>query len=318
MKPLVIGLGEVLWDVLPSGPRMGGAPANFACHARALGAEAAVISSVGRDEDGERLLELLAELGLSTEGISTDVERATGSVTVELGTDGQPCYTIREGVAWDHIVATEAALAQAAAASAICFGSLGQRSLVSQQSIRRLVEATPASALRIFDVNLRQGFYSSEVIHDSLVMANVLKLSDSELPVLAELLNLQGSLREQIETLRSHYDLKLVVYTRGGNGSILWDGVTWCEHSGLPAEVKDTVGAGDSFTAATTMGFLLGWPLGAISENANAVAAHVCSCVGAIPPIPEALRQRFTKDAFSGKAVTEPAMRLTGLSQSRA
>jgi fructokinase len=290
-----------LWDLLPSGPRMGGAPANFACHARALGAEAAIISSVGADDLGNRLLEELSKLGVDTSGISTDAARPTGTVGIELGMDGQPCYTIRDSAAWDNIAASETAVALMASAAAVCFGSLGQRSASSRYTIRRLVQATPVSTLRVFDVNLRQNFYSGELIHDSLELANLVKLNDSELPVLAGSLNLRGSLRDQIEALHARYSLRMVAYTRGSDGSILWDGCNWCEHPGLPSDVKDTIGAGDSFTAAVTLGVLRGWPLEWISETANAVAAHVCSCVGAIPPIPQSLRQRFGSDAASNR-----------------
>lgn len=313
MKPLVIGLGEALWDLLPSGPRMGGAPANFACHARALGAEAAIVSSVGADDLGNRLREELSELGVNTSGISIDPARPTGTVGIELGTDGQPCYTIRDSVAWDYIAASETAVALIASAAAVCFGSLGQRSPCSRNTIRRLLEATPVSALRILDVNLRQNFYSSELVHDSLELANVMKLNDSELPVLAGFLKLRGSVRDQIEALHGRYSLRMVAYTRGSDGSILWDGCDWCEHPGLPSDVKDTIGAGDSFTAAVTLGLLQGWQPERISETANAVAAHVCSCVGAIPPIPQSLRQRFVTDAASNRSADGPPSLVPGL-----
>ncbi len=299
MKPLVIGIGELLWDLLPSGPRMGGAPANFACHARALGAAGAIVSSVGADEPGSRLLDKLADLGVLTAGIAIDPIRPTGTVAVQVGIDGQPCFTIRDGVAWDEIRAP-AAMGMMGVADAVCFGTLGQRSLSSRLAIRQLVEATSPAALRVFDVNLRQHYHSGDLIHDSLGLANVMKLSDSELPVIAALLNLRGGVRDQLAALLERYDLRMVAYTRGPDGSILWDGVHWCEHPGLPADVKDTIGAGDSFTAAATLGLLQGRPLEWISATANKVAAHVCSCAGAIPPMPEALRRPF---AWDGPAV---------------
>lgn len=293
MKPKVIGIGELLWDVLPSGPRMGGAPANFACHARSLGADSRIVSRVGQDESGERLIRSLAELGVSTAGISRDESHPTGTVEVELGSDGQPTYTILAGVAWDCMQADPRLIALMEEADAVCFGTLGQRSSKSREAVRQLVQATPVGALRIFDVNLRQDFFSAELVHDSLQMANVLKLSDSELPVIASLLSVDGSVRQQLEALLDRYELRMVAYTRGAEGSILWDGRDWYEHPGLPADVKDTIGAGDSFAAAVTLGLLLGWPVERISDTANEVAAHVCSCVGAIPPMPEALSGRF-------------------------
>lgn len=297
MKPLVIGIGELLWDVLPSGPRMGGAPTNFACHAQALGAEAAIISSVGADELGGRLLERLPGLGVVTEGISVDGARPTGTVAVQLGADGQPVYTIRDDVAWDNLQAQATSIRMMGVASAVCFGTLGQRSDSSRAAIRELVEATSRSALRIFDPNLRQNFFSADVIHESLELANVMKLSDTELPVIASLLHLRGDVREQLTALHKRYELRMVAFTRGSEGSILWDGSLWCEHPGLPAKVKDTIGAGDSFTAATALGLLQEWPIEWISGTANEVAAHVCSSVGAIPPMPESLRQRFVWEA---------------------
>jgi fructokinase len=303
MRPLVIGIGEVLWDVLPSGPRMGGAPANFACHAQALGAEGAIVSSVGADELGSQLLERLAGLGVLTAGISINASRPTGTVAVELGPDGQPGYTICEGAAWDHVEAQEGALSMMSAASAICFGTLGQRSASSRRAIRRLIQAVPPQAIRVFDVNLRQSFYSSELIHDSIDLANVIKLNDSELPVIADFMNLRGSLRDQLEAVLERYELRMIAYTRGADGSILWDGAHWCEHPGLASGVKDTIGAGDSFGAAATLGLLQGWPLEWISATANEVAAHVCSCVGAIPPMPEPLRRRFAWDNAGSAAL---------------
>lgn len=293
MRPLVIGLGELLWDVLPSGPRMGGAPANFACHAAALGASGAIISSVGRDHLGGQLLETLTSLGIATGGISQDDRAPTGTVEVQLGADGQACYTIHEGVAWDRIGLHGPALQMMAEASAVCFGTLGQRSAPSRASIRELLQATRSEALRVFDANLRQQYYSRELLHESLELANVMKLSDSELPIISELLDLRGTQRDQLAALLDRYHLRMVVYTRGAQGSVLWDGQHWCEHPGLPAEVKDTIGAGDSFTAATALGLLQGWPLEMISATANEVAAHVCSCDGAIPPMPDTLRERF-------------------------
>lgn len=303
MRPLVIGIGELLWDVLPSGPRMGGAPANFACHAQALGASGAVISSVGADDLGERLLFNLNELGVSTAGLWKDGEAPTGTVDVALGRDGQPHFTIRDRVAWDRIVVHAPALQMMSQASAVCFGTLSQRAESSRQSIRELLRATRPAALRVFDANLRQHFYSRELIHESLGLANVMKLSDSELPVVAELLGLHGSVHEQLAALRERYGLRMIAYTRGAHGSLLWDGSEWSEHPGLPTQVKDTIGAGDSFTAAATLGLLQGWPLEEISATANAVAAHVCSCEGAIPPMPAVLRERFR---WSSPAETAP------------
>ena len=298
MKPKVIGLGELLWDMLPSGPRMGGAPANFACHANALGAEAEVISRVGEDDAGRRLVAELEALGVSTDGITVDPRSPTGTVEVELSPDGQPKFTICTGVAWDRIEATPELARLAAAADAICFGSLGQRSPASRQAIRQLVAATPAHALRVFDVNLRQHYFDAEVLAASLDLANICKLSDSELPVVAELLGLTGDTRTQLEGLLTRHGLRLVAYTRGGQGSVLTDGNEWCECHGVPTEVRDTIGAGDSFTCAVAMGVLHGWSLPGISATANQIAAFVCSRDGAVPELPRALRDAFPWDGW--------------------
>jgi fructokinase len=294
---MILGIGELLWDMLPSGPRLGGAPANFASHASALGADAAVISRVGADEEGRKLLTALQELGVSIEGVTMDPDHTTGTVEVSLGTDGQPEFTIHENVAWDYLCANPALLAMASSADAVCFGSLGQRNPAARDAIRELVAATPANALRVFDANLRQRFFTREILMDSLALANVFKLSDSELPVIAEILDIGGDVRQQLEQFLTIHQLKAIVYTRGARGSILTDGEIWCDHPGIVTDVKDTIGAGDSFTCAVTMGMLAGWPLEWISETATEIAAYVCSQHGAVPQLPDHLRQRF----LSGK-----------------
>ena len=294
MNYQVVGIGEVLWDLFPAGKAIGGAPANFAYHAHALGATASLISRVGNDALGGELLADLAKLGLSTDCISIDRAHPTGTVTVEVAEDGQPRYTIHEDVAWDHLVADRMALARVAAADAICFGSLAQRCAPSQAAIRTMLAASRPEALRIFDVNLRQDFYSRELIEGSLALANVLKLNDAELPVLAHLLGVKSMTeRGQLAEIAERNSLRLVAYTRGANGSMLYDGARWSEHEGRVIAVEDTVGAGDSLTAAVVMGFLDGWDLDVIGERANDIAAYVCSREGATPRLPEELRAPF-------------------------
>jgi fructokinase len=296
-NPIVLGIGEVLWDVLPEGRRLGGAPANFALHAQALGAQAALISRVGRDPLGEEILRGLTGQGLSTALVQTDDTAPTGTVTVELSGKGIPSYTIHEHVAWDRIVTTPEALAAASQASAVCFGSLAQRSEVSREAIGALVSQTQENALRVFDINLRQHFYSPEIIERSLTLANVFKLSDGELPELAKLFGLNGGVHEQLEALARRFTLKTLALTCGAEGSLLWRGGQWSERPSPQVEVKDTVGAGDSFTATLVMGLLHGMDLDEINDRANAVAAYVCSKEGATPPLPPALRKPFSSPA---------------------
>jgi len=287
----ILAIGELLWDLLPTGKQLGGAPANFAYHTHARGADARVVSCVGNDPLGRAILADLAALGLPTEGVGVSATVPTGTVTVEIGADGQPQFTVHENVAWDHIRLTPAALDFAAQADAICFGSLAQRCETSRAAIRRLVSHTPATALRVFDINLRQRFYTPEIIATALTLANALKLNDAELPVLAAMFGLAGDARAQLAALATKFDLHAIALTRGAHGSLLLAAGVWSEHAGLPAKVVDTVGAGDAFTAAWIMGLLARQPLDEINGSANELAAFVCSQPGATPPLPENLKE---------------------------
>ena len=292
-QPVVIGLGEALWDLLPAGPQLGGAPANFAYHAHALGARAQVITRVGQDDYGREIIRRFVAMGLDGGAVQLDEAAPTGTVTVALSGNGIPEYTIHENVAWDRIAATPEALAAVSVADAICFGSLAQRSEASRTAIQQLVAATSADALRVFDINLRQHFYSREIIEHSLLLANVLKLNDTELPVLARMLGMEGSPRQQIEGLARNFSLRVVALTRGAEGSLLFQGDRWSELPTSQVEVRDTVGAGDAFTAALCLGLLCGMDLDTIHEQASRVAAYVCGCIGATPSLPAPLRQQF-------------------------
>ena len=289
----ILGLGEILWDLLPSGKQLGGAPANFAYHAHALGAESWLVTRVGQDPLGREILDRLRALALPTECVAVDPAAPTGTVSVELAADGQPRFIIHEHVAWDHIVTDAVSLAAAGRADAVCFGTLAQRSEPSRASIRALVAATPPGALRVFDINLRQQFYSRETIETSLELANGLKINDAELPVVAELLGLTGHGPEQLAELARRFSLRLVALTRGNSGSLLFSSDHWSDHPGLRVAVKDTIGAGDSFTAAMVLGFLSGWPLDQINQRANEIAAFVCTQAGATPSLPAELRRHF-------------------------
>jgi fructokinase len=289
----LVGIGEVLWDLLPDGRQLGGAPANFAYHARALGSEARIISRVGTDANGRDILEQLRTLGVPTDCIELDADAPTGTVGVELASDGQPRFTIHEDVAWDRITGEGAGRRAVAEADAVCFGTLAQRSETSRRAIRTLLQTASPASLRILDVNLRQHFYSPELIAESLALANVLKVNDTELPRLAEMFRLTGDVRSQISQLVGRHPLRGVALTRGGRGSLLFADGRWSDHPGTPTKVVDTVGAGDSFTAAMTLGLLAGWDLDQVNARANEIAAYVCSFPGATPPLPVHLREPF-------------------------
>jgi fructokinase len=248
---------------------------------------------VGDDPLGREIIERLKALGVAVDAIELDSAAPTGTVTVTVAADGQPQFHIHENVAWDNLRGDAAGRLAASRADAICFGSLAQRSAPSRSTIRSLVALAPAAAWRIFDVNLRQHYYSSDVIAESLALSNALKVNDTELPRLAEMLGLPGDARSQIGTLAGRYNLRLVAYTRGERGSLLHAAGQWSDHPGLKTAVVDTVGAGDSFTAAMTLGLLAGWDLDRINEQANRVAAFVCSRAGATPALPDELRESF-------------------------
>lgn len=284
----VLAVGEVLWDLLPGGKQLGGAPGNFAYQCRSLGADARLVTRVGDDDLGREILDRFRALGLPIDGVEIDPIAPTGTVSVELN-DGQPRYTIHENVAWDRIAADATALRLAAEADAICFGSLAQRNPISREAITRLVDAARPGALRIFDVNLRPPFIDREVIERSLERASVLKLNDDELAMLAEMFGFYDTPEGVIEALAGRFDLDVIAVTRGPIGSLLFSAGHWSEHEGVAVEVVDAIGAGDAFTAAMATGLLAGLSLDAINRRANAVAAFVCTQPGGTPALPAAL-----------------------------
>jgi fructokinase len=286
----VVGLGEVLWDVFPDGPRFGGAPANFACHAAMLGADAAMVSRVGADELGEQAVASLRGHGVDTQHVGCGGDHPTGTVRVELDAAGKPRFAIAEGVAWDDIPWSDDLATLAARADAACFGTLGQRSEASRRTIRRFLEATGPRCLRIFDVNLRPPFDDRQIVLDSLRLADALKLNDEELPIVAAMCGVGGVGLEAMAGLRARYGLRLVALTRGEHGAVLLAGGAASECAAAPVRVQDTVGAGDSFTAAMALGWLRGRDPDAICRHACRVAAFVCSQAGATPTLPDELR----------------------------
>ena len=283
----VVGLGEILWDLLPSGRRLGGAPANFAYCCHLLGDRAVVASRVGSDQAGCDIREALAAAGISDQFLQSDASEPTGTVEVEIDPAGQPKFQITQPVAWDSLEWTEEWRRLGESADAVCFGSLAQRSGKSRSTIRRFLDAMPAGALRVFDVNLRQQFYSPEVIRESLGRATIAKLSHEEVGPMRELLAIDAGTEIAFSiALLERFPVKLVSITRGRLGSLLSDRTGSHEHKGFRVRVKDTIGAGDAFTAGLVHGMLEGRLLPELNDLANRLGAWVASHSGAMPAIP--------------------------------
>ena len=289
----VAGLGEVLWDLLPGGKQLGGAPSNFAYHARALGAESVIVSAVGRDALGQEILERLASHGLSDNYIAVEESLPTGTVDVRLDPRGRPEFVIHENAAWDSIRMTRPLQDLARGLSAICFGTLAQRSPISRSTIRDLIRSTPPGCIRVFDVNLRQKFYTPAIIQESLALSSLLKLNEEELREVARLCSLGGTEREILKELLQRFDLRMIALTRGERGSLLFTRTESSEVHPPEIEVADTVGAGDAFTAALTVGLLRKLPLEVLNRRAAALAGYVCTQEGAMPPIPDTIRSMW-------------------------
>jgi fructokinase len=282
--PLVVGLGELIWDLLPEGRRLGGAPSNFAYVSRLLGAEAAVASRVGRDALGVEAVEKLERAGVSTRFIQVDEEHPTGTVGCVIGEGGEPHFNVNQNSAWDYLEWTREWEGLAASASVVCFGTLGQRHPAARATVLSFLEATPAGALRLFDVNLRHSFFTPEMLARSLGLATVVKLNGEELETAAAMLGLRASgERETAGALLRHFRLQLVAVTRGSRGSLLVSEDGADEHAGFPARVVDTIGCGDAFAAALAHCLRRGAPLALSNEVANRVGAWVSTQPGATP-----------------------------------
>lgn len=288
----VAGIGEVLFDVLPEAKKMGGAPVNFTFHAQQIGLNAYPVSAVGRDADGVEILDRLTKAGMSTEYIQKTCY-PTGTAQVSLDSCGVPIFILTEDVAWDHIHWTDQLVGLASGVDAVCFGSLAQRSPQSRQSIREFLSHTREDCLKIFDINLRQQYYSPDIIKTSLKAANALKLNDGELVLLQDILKLPSSTQEALCALQDRYELDYVAFTRGAEGALLKNRQHSYDCPGFKTEIIDTVGAGDSYTAVLTLGILYKLSLEKINTMANAVAAYVCSQSGASPVLPDSLIKEF-------------------------
>lgn len=286
----IVGLGEVLWDVFPDGPRFGGAPANFASTCKQLARDKAdvhVLSAVGSDALGDAALQELSKLAVRTELVQRN-DRETGQVFVELDTQGRASYRFIEHPAWDAIHWSDALLELANRTDAVCFGTLAQRSLVSQNAIERFLDGCPSGALKVLDLNLRAPYFTRDCILNSMGWANALKLNDEELPIVAEMLRESGTERELLQKLQERYGFQFIALTKGEKGSVILAD-RWIERPSNSIDVQDTVGAGDSFTAALVLGVLTKQPWETIQAWATDVAGHVASQSGATPPLPKGL-----------------------------
>jgi len=285
----VAGIGELLWDLLPGGKQLGGAPANFAYHAQSLGASSYVVSAVGDDALGKEIIDQLNEINLETKYIEISRINPTGTVEVKLDENGKPDFTIHKDVAWDYISFPQYVDDLAVVLDAVCFGSLAQRSKISKKSIKQMIESTPDQCLRIFDINLRQNYYNAKLIEDSLNLANCFKLNEDEFPIVAEIFSISGSENEILDELLYRFELKIIALTKGGEGSVLHAPDESSYLKSTKVNVIDTVGAGDAFTAALAIGLLKSLPLKTIHRQATQLSAYVCTQNGATPVLPETM-----------------------------
>lgn len=293
MNNLIIGMGEALWDVLPTGKKIGGAPANFAFHVSQFGLPSCVVSAIGDDTLGNEIIE-----NFTSKGLNQHIEKVpypTGTVQVEIDQAGIPQYDIKENVAWDNIPYTEELEALAKRTKAVCFGSLAQRNIVSRTTINKFLDAMPKTdeSLIVFDVNLRQGFYNKEILCNSMQKCNILKINDEELVTVSRMFGYPGiDLQDKCWILLGKYNLKMLILTCGINGSYVFTPGNVSFYPTPKVEVADTVGAGDSFTAAFISSIIKGKEIKEAHRLAVETSAFVCTKKGAMPILPE----EFTKN----------------------
>ena len=291
MKPKIVAIGEILWDVFPDGPRFGGAPANFACSAAELAkdnASVTLVSAIGDDTLGRDALVALSNRNVCTEAIQTN-PLPTGRVDVELDEAGIASYTFAENCAWDHLTWSQELERLAASCDAVCFGTLGQRSAESRETIQRFIRSTPEHCLRVFDINIRPPFIADQWILNSLESATAIKLNEDELPIVAELCDCVGGEIEVLQHLSKRFELQLAALTRGERGSLILAGDQLSELSGHKVQVIDTVGAGDAFTASMVLDMLGNTNIETMNQRANALSSYVCTQAGATMAFPENL-----------------------------
>ncbi len=292
MKDIVVGMGEALWDVLPEGKKIGGAPANFAYHVSQFGLPSCVVSAIGDDALGKEIIENFTSKGLNH--LIEEVPYPTGTVQVEIDQAGIPQYEIKENVAWDNIPYTARLEALAERTKAVCFGSLAQRNVVSRNTINRFLDAMPhdEESLVVFDVNLRQGFYNKEILCNSMKRCNILKINDEELVTVSRMFGYPGiDLQDKCWILLGKYNLKMLILTCGINGSYVFTPGNVSFQPTPKVEVADTVGAGDSFTAAFIASILKGKSVQEAHSRAVQTSAFVCTKKGAMPILPPELTE---------------------------
>jgi fructokinase len=293
----VVGLGELIWDFLPDGKQLGGAPTNFAYISRLLGHRAVVASRIGADALGREALERLERLGISTSYLQHDPIHPTGTVGVLIDERGEPHFTVNQNSAWDYLEWNEGWDELAQETEAVCFGTLGQREGQARETIIRFLKATRPDAVRIFDVNLRHSFFTTEMLSRSLELATVVKLNRDELSMAAGMLGFDEQEEEALgRRLIARFRLELVAVTRGAQGSLLVTSEEAVSHPGFPVQVKDTIGAGDAFTAALAHCYLRRAPLKTISEAANRSGAWVATQSGATPEAQPQLLEQMLGD----------------------
>lgn len=287
--PTIVGLGELIWDFLPGGKQLGGAPTNFAYFARALGNNAVVASRIGNDDLGQEAIERLRIMDIPSQYLQVDAEHPTGTVGVTIDDKGEAHFSMNEDSAWDYLEWTEAWRELAESADAVGFGTMGQRTPTSMNAIMKFLEHTRPDVPRIFDINLRHSFFNGEMLKRSLRVATLVKLNDDELATIAEMIGLIRARDENDESLGRRmletFDIEILAITRGPNGSLLMTKSETDDHPGFKVDVVDTIGSGDAFTAMMAHQYLACAPLRKMSDSSNRIGAWVATQVGATPPV---------------------------------
>lgn len=290
---IIVGLGEILWDVFPDKKVLGGAPANFAYHISQFGYDGYAVSAIGHDQLGKDII-----LNLEQNGLAYVIEETpfpTGTVQISLNESGIPTYEIRENVAWDNIPFSNETESLARRTHAVCFGSMAQRSEVSRNTIRKFTATMPADSLKIFDINFRLNFYTKEIVHESLLIANIMKINDEEVIEIAKLFDWTGTEQEICRKILNDYHLKILILTKGTEGSYIFT-TEACSFLPTPkVKIADTVGAGDSFTAAFLSKYLVGESIEVAHQFAVDISAYVCTQHGAMPKLPKEFTETFKK-----------------------